>query len=166
MQLYYGMNLAYYHMGYFVLCLVACKNWQVKHKERITEEKRFNERLMTRQITAKDWSRSMKSSNTITLLVGSLCPYRFAILGAVLIDKEISESTNYMNLSAKMKGSNFDEKLLRVLFESRIKQRLALQVPQEIVKELKRAYEKKQNDIIICTDDSTKTDGNSKVEDA
>ena len=65
-----------------------------------------------------------------------------------------------------MKGSNFDEKLLRVLFESRIKQRLALQVPQETVKELKRAYEKKQNDIIICTDDSTKTDGNSKVEDA
>jgi len=63
----------------------------------------------------------MQSSHTITLLIGSLCPYRFAILGAVLIDKEISESSNYMNLSAKMKGSTKDDKMLRILFESRIK---------------------------------------------
>lgn len=68
----------------------------------------------------------MRSSHTITLLIGSLCPYRFAIMGAVLIDKEISESNNYMNLSAKIKGSTIDEKMMRVLFESRIKQRLAL----------------------------------------
>jgi len=47
-------------------------------------------------------------------------------MGAVLIDKEISESNNYMNLSAKIKGSTIDEKMMRVLFESRIKQRLAL----------------------------------------
>ena len=50
-------------------------------------------------------------------------------MGAVLIDKEISESSNYMKLSAKMKGRTIDAKMLRVLFESRIKQRLALQVP-------------------------------------
>ena len=63
----------------------------------------------------------MQSSHTISLLIGSLCPYRFAILGAVLIDKEISESTDYINLSARMKGTNRDQKMLRILFESRIK---------------------------------------------
>lgn len=65
-------------------------------------------------------------------------------MGAVLIDKEISESSNYMKLSAKMKGRTIDAKMLRVLFESRIKQRLALQVPQETVEQIKHNFQKKQ----------------------
>jgi len=43
----------------------------------------------------------MLSTQNIQLLSGSLCPYRYAILGAILVDKEISESTDYVNLSAK-----------------------------------------------------------------
>lgn len=62
--------------------------------------------------------------------MGQLCPYRFAILGAVLIDKDIAECTNYMLLSAQLKGVSRDARLLRILFESRIKQRIALAVPQ------------------------------------
>ncbi len=69
-----------------------------------------------------------------------MCPYRFAILGSVLIDKEISESRNHMALSAKLKGQSRDQKLLRILFESRIKQRLVLAVPQESINLLKRAH--------------------------
>ena len=80
----------------------------------------------------------MRSSQTISLLIGTMCPYRFAILGAVLIDKEISEATNYMKLSARIKGQSRDSKLLRVLFESRIKQRLALSVPQTTIDTLRR----------------------------
>ena len=68
----------------------------------------------------------MRSSQTISLLIGSLCPYRFVILGAVLIDKEISEATDYMKLSARIKGQSRDAKLLRFLFESRMKQRMVL----------------------------------------
>ena len=71
----------------------------------------------------------MRSSVTIKLLIGQLCPIRLAILGAVLIDKEICESTNYINLSARLKGNSLDARLLRIMFESRIKQRLALSVP-------------------------------------
>ncbi len=75
----------------------------------------------------------MNSSNSITLLIGQFCPYRFAILGAVLVDKEIAESKSYVNLSARLKGPSIDSKLLRLLFESRMKQRLALNVPQETI---------------------------------
>ena len=80
----------------------------------------------------------MRSSQTISLLVGTMCPYRFAILGAVLIDKEISEAQSYVKLSARIKGQSRDSKLLRVLFESRIKQRLALSVPQATIDTLRR----------------------------
>ena len=46
----------------------------------------------------------MEQSHTIALLVGQLCPLRFAILGAVLIDKDISESTDHMRLLASIKA--------------------------------------------------------------
>ena len=54
------------------------------------EQRRFIERILARrdgQLKAKDWQRCMRSSQTISLLIGTMCPYRFAILGAVLIDK-------------------------------------------------------------------------------
>ena len=50
----------------------------------------------------------MHSTESITLMVGQLCPQRFAILGAVLIDKEIAESTNHVKLSVRLKGSSID----------------------------------------------------------
>lgn len=75
----------------------------------------------------------MLSPKSIELLLEKLCPYRFAILGAVLIDKEISESMDYMNLSARMKGHSRDSRALRILFDSRIKQRIAQAVPQQII---------------------------------
>lgn len=89
------------------------------------------------QLKARDWARCMRSNQTISLLVGIPCPYRFAILGAVLIDKEITESKDYMKLSARLKGQTRDSKLLRILFESRMKQRMALAVPQATVDILK-----------------------------
>jgi hypothetical protein len=73
------------------------------------------------------------------LLIGCLCPYRYAILGAVLIDKDISESTNYVNLSAKLKGRTRDKKMIRVLFESRIKQRLLLSWSQETIEKIRES---------------------------
>ena len=94
-------------MQYAFLCFVSRRFWHKKRAARVRQERRFVERIMARrdgQVTAKDWARCMRSSETIDLLVGSLCPYRFAILGAVLIDKEISESTDYMKLSARIKG--------------------------------------------------------------
>ena len=66
------------------------------------------------------------------------------ILGAVLIDKEIAESTNYVNLSARLRGHSRDARLLRILFESRIKQRIAQSVPMEMVERLKRSEAKKE----------------------
>ena len=96
---------------------------------RTREERRFAQRLISKQVSAQDWSRAMQSGHTIELLIGQMCPYRFAILGSVLIDKEISESKNHMALSAKLKGQSRDKKLLRILFESRIKQRIILAVP-------------------------------------
>jgi hypothetical protein len=62
----------------------------------------------------------MQQAQNIHLLIGSLCTDRYAILGAILIDKEISESTNYVNLSAMLKGRTRDSKMLRIIVESRI----------------------------------------------
>jgi len=84
----------------------------------------------------------MNSGHSIELLIGQMCPYRFAILGAVLIDKEISESRNFMALSARLKGQSRDQRLLRILFESRIKQRLTLSVTSETIATLKRVHAK------------------------
>jgi len=81
----------------------------------------------------------MQSAQNIHLLTSSLCPYRYAILGAVLIDKEISESTNFMNLSAMLKGRTRDSKMLRILFESRIKQRLLLCLSQETIAQIRES---------------------------
>lgn len=118
------INFSHYQMQYACLCFVSRHFWQTKRTQRVRQERRFVERILARrdgQVTAKDWARCMRSSQTINLLVGTLCPYRFAILGAVLIDKEISESTDFMKLSARIKGQTRDAKLLRILFESRMK---------------------------------------------
>mmetsp|Transcript_2387 Transcript_2387/g.3032 ORF Transcript_2387/g.3032 Transcript_2387/m.3032 type:complete len:269 (+) Transcript_2387:111-917(+) len=118
-------NLTVYHMQYLGLLYVSKLHWYSKRSKRIKEERRFTERLLSRELTAQDWSRAMLSLRSIELLVGQLCPYRMTILGAVLIDKEIAESINYVSLSAKLRGQSRDARLLRILFESRIKQRVA-----------------------------------------
>lgn len=55
------------------------------------------------------------------------------MLGAVLIEKEVCSSTNYLTLIAKLESRTLDEKLLRALFESRIKNRLVSTLTQETV---------------------------------
>ena len=119
-------------------------HWQKKRATRVREERRFIQRLISKEATALDWQRAMICPETIELLIGQLCPYRFAILGAVLIDKEVSESTNYMNLTAGLRGSSRDARQLRILFESRIKQKITQAMPQELIDKMRRVHAKKE----------------------
>lgn len=81
-----------------------------------------------------DWSRCMKSAKYMTLVSGSHCPYRYGILGVVLIDREICRTANYLALLARQDAQTiFDSKMLRYLFESRINHRLLLTLNNETI---------------------------------
>ena len=77
------------------------------------------------------------------MLCGDLCPYRMAILGAVLIDKQVCESTDYVALSVQLRGMTHEARLLRMLFETRIRQRIAEAVPRALHDKVKRVEAKR-----------------------
>ena len=63
-------NLTAYHVQYLILVYVSKLHWYAKRNARVKEERRFTERLLTRELTAQDWSRAMMSLRSIELLIG------------------------------------------------------------------------------------------------
>ena len=103
------------------------------------DELRFTERLISkRNLTAQDWARSMFQVRSMQLLCGDLCPYRMGILGAVLVDKQVCESTDYVKLSIKLRGFTQEARLLRMLFETRIRQRILESAPDDLTDKVRR----------------------------
>lgn len=73
------------------------------------------------------------------LLMDHCCLEKFICLGALLVDKEIAESDDYVTLSSQLRDEERpqDMKMLRALFENRINQIIAKRVPLDIIKKLR-----------------------------
>ena len=116
------------------------RHWQLARAARVFEEKKFVVRLLTKEITAVDWARTMLTTDSMHLLMGHACLEKFICLGAVLVDKEIRECDDYVQLSVKLRNEPLDLKMLRVLFEHRINQILANQIPLDIVSKVNKLH--------------------------
>ena len=72
------------------------------------------------------------------------CLEKFICLGALLVDREIAESSDYVTLSSQLRDDERpqDMKMLRALFENRINQIIAKRVPLDIIKKLRLSQAK------------------------
>lgn len=112
------------HCQYVVLLYLTRTYWKQKHAERVKAEQAFVKKLLRKKVTAADWSKALYSTQYMTMMSGSSCPYRYAMLGAVLVDKEIASACDYPKLLSRLQKTTYEEKMLWALFESRINHRL------------------------------------------
>ena len=96
----YITGLVQAHLGYMLMFIVARRHFRLKRTDRIVNEKKYIKRLLTKEISSRDWIRAARSTHTIKLLTGSLCPWSFACIGAILVDKELSASHDWPKYSA------------------------------------------------------------------
>ena len=88
-----------------LMIYVSRRHWLKKRQWRVRDELRFTERIISKEgLRAHDWARAMFQARSMQLLCGDLCPYRMAILGAILVDKEVCESTNYLKITVDLRG--------------------------------------------------------------
>lgn len=84
--------------AFFPIIWMSWGHVKEKKKRMIVEEQKFVARLITRRLSPRDWAQAMLETRFIKLTVGSNDPARFATLGAILIEKEISKAKNFRRL--------------------------------------------------------------------